>query len=42
MEGKLGFLLSPFSQEREGIDVTLIPRGTHLKCPYTGKMLRVP
>ena len=40
--GKSGFLLSPFARDREGIDVTRIPSGTHVKCPYTGKMLRVP
>ena len=40
--GKPGFLLSPFAKDREGIDVTRIPSGTHVKCPYTGKMLRVP
>ena len=40
--GKTGFVYSPFSSENRIVDVTSIPSGTKVKCPYTMKIFRVP
>ncbi|MES2469856.1 MAG: hypothetical protein V4675_21325 [Verrucomicrobiota bacterium] len=39
--GKTGFVISPWSK-KELVDVSGIPTGTKVKCPYTGKTFRVP
>ncbi len=39
--GKTGFVYSPWSK-KELVDVSGIPTGTKVKCPYTGKTFRVP
>jgi len=39
--GKPGFVYSPY-QKNELVDAVDIPRGTKVKCPYTGKIFRVP
>ena len=40
--GKKGFVYSPFSENKQQVDVTDIPTGTKVKCPYTNKVFRVP
>ena len=40
--GKKGFVYSPFADHKQQVDVTDIPTGTKVKCPYTGKVFRVP
>ena len=40
--GKKGFVYSPFAENKQQVDVTDIPTGTKVKCPYTGKVFRVP
>jgi hypothetical protein len=40
--GKPGYVYSPFSDNRQQVDVTGIPTGTKVKCPYTSKVFRVP
>ncbi len=40
--GKQGYVYSPFSDKRQQVDVTGIPTGTKVKCPYTSKVFRVP
>ena len=35
-------LRSPFSSNERMVDVTDIPSGTKVKCPYTMKIFRVP
>ena len=40
--GKPGFVYSPFSSDERMVDVTDIPAGTKVKCPYTMKIFRVP
>lgn len=39
--GRKGYVFSPFSDKQQ-VDVTGIPTGTKVKCPYTGKVFRVP
>ena len=39
--GKTGFVYSPYST-KELVDVSGIPTGTKVKCPYSGKTFRVP
>lgn len=39
--GKTGFVHSPYSKQ-DLVDVSGIPTGTKVKCPYTGKTFRVP
>jgi hypothetical protein len=39
--GKPGFVYSPYG-EKKLVDAVDIPRGTKVKCPYTGKIFRVP
>ena len=39
--GKTGFVYSPYSK-KELVDVSGIPTGTKVKCPYSGKTFRVP
>ncbi len=40
--GKPGFVYSPFSSEHRLVDVSGVPSGTKVKCPYTMKIFRVP
>ena len=40
--GKKGYVYSPYGEARQQVDVTDIPTGTKVKCPYTGKVFRVP
>lgn len=39
--GKQGYVYSPFSTKQQ-VDVSGIPTGTKVKCPYTSKVFRVP
>jgi hypothetical protein len=40
--GRPGFVNSPFAQKHQLVDVTGLPTGMEVKCPYTGKLFRVP
>jgi|GEM_PF-1986807 len=40
--GKKGFVYSPYGAGNQQVDVSGIPTGTKVKCPYTGKVFRVP
>ncbi|HWB02350.1 MAG TPA: hypothetical protein VG796_04950 [Verrucomicrobiales bacterium] len=40
--GKPGFIYSPYSEKNNLVDAVDIPRGTKVKCPYTGKVFRIP
>ena len=42
VEGKPGFVYSPFSSDQKLVDVKGIPSGTKVKCPYTMKIFLVP
>lgn len=37
-----GFVNSPFAAKHQLVDVTGLPVGMEVKCPYTGKLFRVP
>ncbi len=37
-----GFVNSPFAAKHQLVDVTGLPTGMEVKCPYTGKLFRVP
>lgn len=40
--GKKGFVYSPWNPGKGPVDVQDIPTGTKVRCPYTGKVFRVP
>jgi hypothetical protein len=40
--GRPGFVNSPFAERHQLVDVTGLTVGTEVKCPYTGKLFRVP
>jgi hypothetical protein len=40
--GRPGFVYSPYAEEKGPVDVVGIKRGKKVKCPYTGKVFRVP
>jgi hypothetical protein len=37
-----GFVNSPFAGKNQLVDVTGLPAGMEVKCPYTGKLFKVP
>jgi uncharacterized Zn-finger protein len=40
--GRPGFVNSPYAEKHQLVDVTGLSVGTEVKCPYTGKLFRVP
>jgi hypothetical protein len=40
--GTPGMVFSPYAEDKGQVDVSGIKRGTKIKCPYTGKIFRVP
>lgn len=40
--GRKGYVHSPFAPEQPMVDVSEIAAGTKVKCPFTGKIFRVP
>jgi hypothetical protein len=42
VEGKPGYITSPYAPHSGYVDVRGFPSGTEVKCPYTGKLFRIP
>lgn len=42
VSGRPGFVYSPYADKSQMVDVTGLSAGTEVKCPYTGKIFRVP
>ncbi len=40
--GRKGHVRSPFAEDQGMVDVSDIPAGTKVRCPYSGKVFRVP
>ena len=40
--GRPGFVNSPYAAKHQLVDVTGLTTGMEVKCPYTGKLFRVP
>lgn len=40
--GRSGFVNSPYAAKHQLVDVTGLPTGMEVKCPYSGKLFRVP
>lgn len=40
--GRRGLVHSPYASEQGMVDVTDLPAGAKVKCPFTGKIFRVP
>lgn len=40
--GRKGYVRSPFAEDQGMVDVNDIPAGAKVKCPFTGKIFRVP
>lgn len=40
--GRPGFVYSPFAEKNQLVDVAGIAPGVEVKCPYSGKLFRVP
>lgn len=40
--GRAGFVYSPFAEKNQLVDVAGIAPGVEVKCPYSGKLFRVP
>ncbi|MFZ4767331.1 MAG: hypothetical protein ACOYMN_20450 [Roseimicrobium sp.] len=40
--GRPGFVNSPYAAKNQLVDVTGLPVGMEVKCPYSGKLFRVP
>ncbi|MFN0126514.1 MAG: hypothetical protein ACKV19_07515 [Verrucomicrobiales bacterium] len=42
VDGKPGHVYSPFAERHQLVDVTSLPPGTEVHCPFSGKIFRVP
>ena len=40
--GRKGLVRSPYAEDQGMVDVTDLPAGAKVKCPFTGKVFRVP